>query len=172
MTTRRVYRGAVKLILFRHCPSKIFWKWNIWYMNIQYKNDWYRLQTLRNPVIAFRHCVNLVSSSIYPSEVKGLHTYILVFDKPLAWLYWYTGSATATASPKMSIFVKLKALSKMLIMLYVRRHNNSNPLYSISLPPISFKLFLFLFLSFLSCPAHSTQNRVLVRVPHDLLCQY
>ena len=64
---RRIYRGAVNLILFRHCPSKIFCKCSIWNVNIQYKNDWYTLQKLTKPVFAFRHCENLVSSSIYPS---------------------------------------------------------------------------------------------------------
>ena len=32
---RRMYRGAVNLFLFRHCPSKIFWKCTIWNINIQ-----------------------------------------------------------------------------------------------------------------------------------------
>ena len=45
---RRIYRGAVNLILFRHCPSKIFCKCSIWNVNIQYKNDWYTLQKLTN----------------------------------------------------------------------------------------------------------------------------
>ena len=67
--SRRIYRGAVNLFLFRHCPSKIFWKCTIWNINIQYKNDWYTLQKLTKPVFAFRHWENLVSSSIYPSCV-------------------------------------------------------------------------------------------------------
>ena len=50
--TRRIYRGAVNLILFRHCPSKIFWKCIIWNINIQYKNGWYTLQKLTKPVFA------------------------------------------------------------------------------------------------------------------------
>ena len=49
---RRIYRGAVNLILFRHCPSKIFWKCTIWNINIQYKNGWYTLQKLTKPVFA------------------------------------------------------------------------------------------------------------------------
>ena len=64
---RRIYRGAVNLILFRHCPSKSFWKCTIWNINIQYKNDWYTLQMLTKPFFVFRHWENLVSSSIYPS---------------------------------------------------------------------------------------------------------
>ena len=64
---RRIYRGAVNLFLFRQCPSKIFWKFTIWNINIQYKNDWYTLQKLTKPVFAFRHYENLVSSSMYPS---------------------------------------------------------------------------------------------------------
>ena len=63
--SRRIYRGAVNLILFRHCPSKIFWN-----VNIKYKNDWYTLPKLTKPVFAFRHCENLVSSSIYTSWVS------------------------------------------------------------------------------------------------------
>ena len=42
--SRRIHRGAVNLFLFRHCPSKIFWKCTIWNINIQYKNDKYTLQ--------------------------------------------------------------------------------------------------------------------------------
>ena len=64
---RRIYRGAVNLFLFRHCPSKIFWKCIIWNINIQYKNGWYTLQKWTKPVFAFRHWENIVSSSIYPS---------------------------------------------------------------------------------------------------------
>ena len=64
---RRICRGAVNLVLFRHCPSKIFWKCPIWNLNIQYKNGWYTLQNLTKPVFAFRHWENLVSSSLYPS---------------------------------------------------------------------------------------------------------
>ena len=68
--SRRIYRGAVNLFLFRHCPSKIFWKCTIWNINIQYKNDWYTLQKWTKPVFAFRHWDNLVSSSIYPSCIS------------------------------------------------------------------------------------------------------
>ena len=42
--TRRIYRGAVNLILFRHCQSKIFWNCTIWNINIHYKNGWNTLQ--------------------------------------------------------------------------------------------------------------------------------
>ena len=68
--SRKIHRGAVSFILFRHCPSKIFWKCTIWNINVQYKNGWYTLQKLTKPVFAFRHWENLVSSSIYPSWHK------------------------------------------------------------------------------------------------------
>ena len=73
--TRRIYRGAVNLIRFRHYPFKNFWKYTIWKIYIQYKNDWYTLQKLTKPVFAFRHWENLVSSSIYPSW-KETHCYV------------------------------------------------------------------------------------------------
>ena len=59
--TRKIYKGAVNLILFRHNPSKIFWKCTFWNVNIQYKNEWYTLQKLTKPVFAFRHYENLYS---------------------------------------------------------------------------------------------------------------
>ena len=62
--TRRIYRRDVNLILFRHCPSKIFWNCTIWNINIQYKNDWYTLKKITKLVFAFRHWDNLVSSSL------------------------------------------------------------------------------------------------------------
>ena len=65
--SRRIYRGAVNLLLFRHCPYKIFWKYFIWKLNIRYKNDWNTIQKLTKPVFAFRHWENVVSSSTYPS---------------------------------------------------------------------------------------------------------
>ena len=65
--SRRIYRGAVNLFLFRHYPSKIYWKWSIWNINIQYENVWYTLKKLTKPVFALRQWENLVSSSIYPS---------------------------------------------------------------------------------------------------------
>ena len=66
LRSRRIYRGAVNQFLFRHSPSKIFWKCTIWNINIQYENGWYTLQKLTKPVFAFRQWENLVSSSINP----------------------------------------------------------------------------------------------------------
>ena len=50
LVSRRIYRGAVNLVLFRRCPSRIFWKCTIWNMNFQYKNDWYTLKLLTKPI--------------------------------------------------------------------------------------------------------------------------
>ena len=147
--SRRIYRGAVNLILFRHCPSKSFWKCTIWNINIQYKNDWYTLQNLTKPVFAFRHWENLVSSSIYPSwytdTVLGFFLALNNNSPPRCWVNkqtWFMvkfveilciimlkivlSEATSTQSRVLQgFFLEMERLSLYRIWMF-DRHSSSN----------------------------------------------
>ena len=90
LISRRIYRGNVNLILLRHCPSNFFWKWTIWNINSQYRKYWYT-------VFAFRHCKNLVSSSMNPS-------WTLIQFCFLNWSLW---SNKKLSSKKMPITTNL-----------------------------------------------------------------
>ena len=76
---RRIYRGAVNPFLFRHCPSKLFWKCAIWNINIHF-GPWQTLSVLRPSFCAVRPSFCVVRPSfclVWPAFVAIWMTFCI-----------------------------------------------------------------------------------------------